>query len=178
MSDLCRLPKPIPWKQAVLYCLDAAHALQSCHEVGLLHCDIKPANLLLSQQNQAIVCDFGYARQMNLGQLLDVGFRGSLPWMAPEQLNSADADLSPATDVYGLGATLFELLTSQPPFGTGPVKELVQQILTNNVAPSARSLQTDIPLPLDDVCCAMQNRQQQQRPQSMTEVIQRLQAVL
>ena len=98
--------------------------------------------------------------------------------MAPEQLNSADADLSPATDVYGLGATLFELLTSQPPFGTGPVKELVQQILTNNVAPSARSLQTDIPLPLDDVCCAMQNRQQQQRPQSMTEVIQRLQAVL
>lgn len=177
-SDLSRFSRPMPWRLATRHCLEAAEALQACHDIGLLHCDIKPANLLLSEDDQTIVSDFGYARQMNLGQLLDVGLRGSLPWMAREQLDSADADLSPATDVYGLGATLFELLTGQPPFGVGPVAGLIHQILSNKVPPSARSLRSDIPELLDDICSSMLNGLTQRRPQSLNEVILKLRSAL
>ncbi|MEP3481060.1 MAG: protein kinase [Fuerstiella sp.] len=177
-ADLSRQPLPMPWRLAVHHCLEAAEAVQACHDIGLLHCDLKPANLLLSDADQTIVCDFGYARQMNLGLLLDVGLRGSLPWMAPEQLDSADANLSPATDVYGLGACLFELLTGQPPFGTGPVSKLVPLILSDHVVPSPRSLCPDIPLQLDHLCSSMLSRQLRLRPQSMTDVIQKLQSAL
>ena len=178
LSDLSRSPVQMSWRQAVHHCLEAAEALQACHDIGLLHCDIKPANLLLSEADKTIVSDFGYARQLNLGQLLDVGLRGSLPWMAREQLDSAGADLSPATDVYGLGATLFELLTGQPPFGIGPVTGLVHKILSNKVPPSARSLQSDVPELLDDLCSFMLNCQPLRRPQSMNEVITKLRSVL
>lgn len=107
-----------------------ARALHAAHGIGVVHRDVKPANVVLSSGVPYLV-DFGLARGAHQAAVTDRGAApGTLPYMAPEQLERDDGGLDPRVDVYGLGATLYELLTGQPPFHAETPERLMREIIT------------------------------------------------
>src|SRR6267154_5348587 len=111
-----------------------ARTVHYAHEHGILHRDIKPGNILLDKEGEPHLTDFGLARltetESNVTRTLEV--LGTPSYMAPEQAvgnNPATAGLTSATDVYGLGAVLYQLLTGHPPFAGGTTYETIQQVL-------------------------------------------------
>jgi eukaryotic-like serine/threonine-protein kinase len=114
--------------------LDLLAALGAAHERGIVHRDVKPANVFFDVAGNAKLGDFGGAHLADFGQTQSGGFLGTLAYMSPEQISNAP--IGAAADFYGLGATLFEALTGRPPF-LGP--DLVGQHL-GEAPPSASSL--------------------------------------
>ena len=107
----------------------AALAIQYAHERGIVHRDIKPANLLLDMQSNLWITDFGLARCQGDSDLTRTGdLLGTLRYMSPEQTQGIPGLIDPRSDVYGLGATLYELLTLRPAFAGTDRQELLRQI--------------------------------------------------
>jgi len=130
----------------------AAHAVEYCHENGVLHCDLKPANILLDSERRPKLTDFGQARR--IGEEVDPsqGHRvmGTPSYMAPEQAAGEDA-LGPAVDVYGLGAILYRLLTWRAPFGAPTVNATLDQVRVLPPVPPRR-FDESIPRDLEGIC--------------------------
>jgi serine/threonine protein kinase len=126
--------------------LQVALALAHAHENGVLHNDVKPANLLLERTGRVIVTDFGIGRRTD-GDLSreDEHPTGTLRYMAPERLRGhCDA----RSDVYALGATLYELVTQTPAFGAGDRRQLMEHITLSQM-PALRDRVPQIPRPLE-----------------------------
>jgi serine/threonine protein kinase len=143
---------PLPSKVAARYLLTIAQAIQHAHEQGILHRDIKPGNILIDTNDQPHVTDFGLAKQLTgsdkhtrTGALL-----GTPSYMAPEQA-SANKEVGPATDVYGLGALLYELLTARPPFRGETTLDTILQVLEHDAAPP-RLLNPSVDRDLETIC--------------------------
>src|SRR5262245_52629246 len=129
--------KPMPVRQAVELIAKVARTVHYAHEPGILHRDIKPGNILLDPKGEPHLTDFGLARlvesESTVTGTLEV--LGTPSYMAPEQAsghNPATAGLTSATDVYGLGAVFYQLLTGHPPFAGGTTYETVRQVLETN----------------------------------------------
>jgi TolB-like protein/predicted Ser/Thr protein kinase len=120
--------KPIPPRRAAELIAEVARTVHYAHEHGILHRDIKPGNILLDANGEPHLTDFGLARlvetESSVTQTLDV--LGTPSYMAPEQAVGNNAAVSSATDVYGLGAVLYQLLTGQPPFAGGTTYETIK----------------------------------------------------
>jgi len=130
--------------------IQAAEALEHAHALGVLHRDIKPANLLLGADGHLWVTDFGLARLQGTGDLTHSGdLLGTVRYMSPEQA-SGGRILDARTDVYSLGATLYELLTGQRAFDGGDQQELVRQITCDDPIPP-RKLDPTIPRDLETI---------------------------
>jgi serine/threonine protein kinase/WD40 repeat protein len=115
----------------------AAQALAHAHRRGVIHRDIKPSNLLVDARGTIWVTDFGLARRLeNPGLTRTDGLLGTPRYMSPEQATGSAID--GRTDVFSLGATLYELLTLRPPFEGRTAAELIQQIRDRDVAPPRR----------------------------------------
>lgn len=141
-------PRCGDWEFVAEVGAQAADALQYAHEQGVLHRDVKPANLLLDGRRQVWVADFGVAKIVDGGTLTATGdILGTLQYMAPECLHGT-AD--PRSDVYGLGATLYELLTLRPPFDSLTPAGLVKQIADTD-PPHPRAINPDIPRDLETI---------------------------
>jgi serine/threonine protein kinase/tetratricopeptide (TPR) repeat protein len=131
--------------------MQAAEALEHAHRLGVVHRDIKPANLLLDGRGQVWVTDFGLARLSGDPGLTRTGdLVGTLRYMSPEQTEGKHAALDHRTDVYSLGATLYELLTLRPAFDGRTRQEVLRQILGEEPRPPRR-LNPAIPADLETV---------------------------
>jgi serine/threonine protein kinase/Tfp pilus assembly protein PilF len=122
---------PMSMRQAVELIAKIARTVHYAHEHGIVHRDIKPGNILLDQKGEPHLTDFGLAglveAESTLTRTLEV--MGTPSYMAPEQAVGNNAQLTSATDVYGLGAVLYQLLTGHPPFAGGTTYETIKLLL-------------------------------------------------
>src|SRR6184192_3511930 len=162
------------WMSQLCEALDYAH-----NRAKVIHCDLKPANLMVNQRGDLKVSDFGIARSLgeSVSRLtIEQGRSGTLIYMSPQQLNGERS--THFDDIYSLGATIYELLTSKPPFYSGNIDRQICE----RVAPSMteRRKELDIEPPLvskiwEDAIAACLAKDPSRRPQSAAEVAQRLQ---
>ena len=131
-------------------------AVEYAHSLGLLHLDLKPANILFDEHAQPLIGDFGLARHMDDDGGVDADdVSGTPAYMAPEQINIGPHRLSRCTDVYALGAILHELLTGVAPHGQGDTRARSRQTATGNgVPPRALASPTHKPT-IDKVAVGM-----------------------
>jgi TolB-like protein/Flp pilus assembly protein TadD len=118
-------------QQAAELIAKVARTVHYAHEHGILHRDIKPGNILLDANGEPHLTDFGLARLVEQGSTVtgSLEVMGTPSYMAPEQAVGNNAAVSSATDVYGLGAVLYELLTGHPPFAGGTTYETIHLLL-------------------------------------------------
>jgi TolB-like protein/Flp pilus assembly protein TadD len=118
-------------QQAAELIAKVARTVHYAHEHGILHRDIKPGNILLDAEGEPHLTDFGLARLVEHGSTVtgSLEVMGTPSYMAPEQAVGNNAAVSSATDVYGLGAVLYELLTGHPPFAGGTTYETIHLLL-------------------------------------------------
>ncbi len=127
---------PLEPKEAARLIADAADAVAAAHVQGIIHRDIKPSNILLDLDGAVKVTDFGLARHANHDDLTQTGIVVGTPsYMSPEQASGDPDRLTAAADIYGLGATLYHLLTGRPPHQRASAAETVRRIATNPLAP-------------------------------------------
>ena len=144
---------PMSIRQAVELIAKVARTVHYAHEHGILHRDIKPGNILLDAKGEPHLTDFGLARlvesESSVTQTLDV--LGTPSYMAPEQAVGNNAAVSSATDVYGLGAVLYQLLTGHPPFAGGATYETIKLLLDTEPR-QPRQLNPKIDRDLSTIC--------------------------
>ena len=142
--------RQLPVEKAVRIATDLADALQAAHEGGVIHRDVKPANILLSR-GKPLLMDFGIALAVSAaggGRLTETGLSLGTPYyMSPEQA-SADRDPTTASDVYALGCVLYEMLVGEPPHTGASAQAVLAKILTEEATAPAASRAT-IPANVD-----------------------------
>jgi serine/threonine protein kinase len=144
---------PMSIRKAAELIAKVARTVHYAHEHGIVHRDIKPGNVLLDAESEPHLTDFGLARlvesESTITRTLEV--LGTPSYMAPEQAVANNADVSSATDVYGLGAVLYQLLTGHPPFAGGTTFETVRLVLDTEPRPP-RLLNPRIDRELSTIC--------------------------
>jgi serine/threonine protein kinase len=145
--------EPMPIRRAVELIAKVARTVHYAHEHGILHRDIKPGNILLDDKGEPHLTDFGLARlvetESTVTRTLEV--LGTPSFMAPEQAVGNNAQVTGATDVYGLGAVFYQLLTGQPPFAGGTTYETIKLLLDTEPRPP-RLLNPKIDRDLSTIC--------------------------
>jgi serine/threonine protein kinase len=131
---------------------EVADALDYAHREGVVHRDVKPSNLLLSPAGRLSLNDFGLARLLEQPGVTMTGeFVGTPAYMSPEQIAAGRTPLDRRTDVYSLGATLYELLALRPPFAGDRRDQVLAQILHKDPVPPRR-VNRRVPVDLETIC--------------------------
>jgi serine/threonine-protein kinase len=126
----------VPIADAVRWTIQAADAIGYSSAAGIIHCDLKPANLVLDRQQDVRVTDFGLAMSIDAnGRAID-RIAGTAPYMAPEQVSAWWGSIGPHTDVYGLGAVLYTLLTGRAPYKGATLTDVLSRVVSG-VQPTA-----------------------------------------
>jgi len=145
--------KPMSTRQAAELIAKVARTVHYAHEHGIVHRDIKPGNVLLDAEGEPHLTDFGLARlvesESTVTRTMEV--MGTPSYMAPEQAAGNNAAVSSATDVYGLGAVFYELLTAHPPFAGGTSYQTIRLLLDTEPRPP-RLLNPKIDRELSTIC--------------------------
>ncbi len=162
---------PQPAGQAAALVATIAEAIQVAHESGVIHRDLTPANILLTAGGAPKISDFGLARRLqDGGGLTQSGTAMGTPsYMAPEQAQGRRAAIGPATDVYALGAVLYELLTGRPPFRAETAAETVSQLINQDPAAPSQ-LNAKVPRDLETVCLKCLNKEPERRYATAAEL--------
>jgi len=145
--------EPVDLDTAVRLLATVARAVDHLHQQGIVHRDLKPLNILLDAAAQPHVTDFGLAKVFTPdSEITATGvIAGSPPYMAPEQAAGRSSDVGPATDIYSLGAILYELLTGRPPFRReNPLDTLMEVLSREPILP--RRLNPRVPRGLELIC--------------------------
>jgi tRNA A-37 threonylcarbamoyl transferase component Bud32 len=154
-GNLAQELKGKPWnaRLAATMLLQLADALRVVHEHGVVHRDLKPANVLLTLDGEPKITDFGLAKQLDasMGRTASGAIMGTPAYMSPEQAEGKNKKLGPTTDIYSLGAILYELLTGRPPFqGDAPLDTIIKVISEEVVPP--RQLRPNLPPDIETIC--------------------------
>jgi eukaryotic-like serine/threonine-protein kinase len=167
------------WAAACLHVARAvAEALQHAHERGVLHRDVKPSNIMLTPDGRVLLLDFGLAQAAGSTRVTRTGSHlGSLEYMSPEQVRGDHAAVDARSDVYSLGATLFELLALRTPFSGADEEDTRQRILDGR-CPALRDLNAAVPRDAETVCQAAMERLAARRYATAAALGQDLGAVL
>jgi serine/threonine protein kinase/predicted esterase len=150
--------------------LDVAEALEHVHANGIVHRDVKPSNVLVDAAGHGNLFDLGLAHLTDDGRLTRTGdFAGSPHYASPEQVEGSPEALDARADVYGLGATLFELIALRPPFQAKSTPELLRRILKEE-APSLRQVAPHAPRELEALCRTCLEKEPRHRYASAAEL--------
>ena len=181
---------PLPINDVVSYLRQSAKALRHAHQRNMIHCDIKPDNLLLNQDGQIKILDMGIAKLNDPKKKSQAqesepksdsqvkkdesNILGTVDYLAPE-MASGEAQADPRVDIYSLGCTMFFLLTGQVPY---PETTLIERILAHQEKPprDPRELRPDTPKELAYIILKMEEKKPEDRYQSMDEVLAALDA--
>ncbi|MCA9251916.1 MAG: tetratricopeptide repeat protein [Phycisphaerales bacterium] len=140
-----------------------ADALGYAHQNGVIHRDIKPHNLLFGSGDRLCLSDFGLARIVEQPGVTQTGdFVGSPLYMSPEQITGKGGEVGVRSDIYSLGATLYEWMTLQPPFPGTTREQVISRVITED-PPSPRSINRRIPLDLETICLKALSRDPSRR---------------
>lgn len=173
---------PLTLGQAIEVGSTVADALAYAHGVGIVHRDIKPSNVILVGSKrgadwpvEAKLVDFGVASAEDARLTRTGAIIGTPAYMAPEQARG-DAEVDARADIYGLGATLFEMIAGRPPH-VGPTPIAILARLVTTPAPRLTEIFPEAPHSLDDLLCQMLATHPEERPERMSDVALRLRAL-
>jgi serine/threonine protein kinase len=160
----------LPENQATSVIACVARAMAVAHKAGVVHRDLKPSNILLKEDGQPVVTDFGLARRnapfdsllTNKGALV-----GTPAYMAPEQIEQDSDEVAATSDIYSLGVILYEVLAGRPPF-VGRVDQVLRQILVASAPPITQAA-PDVSPALEAVCAKAMSKEPADRFASMEE---------
>jgi WD40 repeat protein len=155
---------PLPPRRAAELVETLAGAIQFAHQQGILHRDLKPGNVLLTEGGVPKISDFGLAKRLDegaLGQTPTGAILGTPSYMPPEQATGQGGG-GVTTDVYALGAMLYELLTGRPPFCGATALETLEQVRSQDPVPPSR-LQPTVPRDLETICLKCLRKEPDQR---------------
>jgi serine/threonine-protein kinase len=149
---------PLPPREAARLVALIARAVDHAHQHGILHRDLKPSNVLIDEDDQPVVTDFGLAKRTHTGSSITGGgltqsgaIVGTPSYMAPEQAVASASEVGPASDVYSLGAILYELLTGRPPFQAASAVDVLL-LVRSEEAVRPRLLNPRIDADLEQIC--------------------------
>ena len=148
LAAYCKPDNLLPIEDVVEIVYKCAKALHYAHSRGVIHRDIKPSNLMLTQSNDVRIIDFGIALVADSDVSRIEGIAGSPSYMSPEQVQSEE--ITNRSDIYSLGAVMYELLTGFRPFRGGNLSKLLHQIVFAT-APPIHTLRPDIPEVIEEV---------------------------
>jgi serine/threonine protein kinase len=177
LQSLVNETGPLHFSQAVHYITQAAAGLQHAHEKGFVHRDIKPGNLILTKDATVKILDLGLARSFQddvddlTAQLGGGQVTGTVHFISPEQALGNQVD--ERSDIYSLGATLYALITGNPPF-KGETTQVMMQHQTAALPQLSKKLRGSVPQALYDLIGKMMAKKKGDRPQSCAEVIEAL----
>jgi serine/threonine protein kinase len=171
-----RAEGPLPVAEAARIIDEAARGLAAAHDLGLVHRDIKPDNILLGENGAVKVADFGLARQYGFAPEADAHepVAGTPHYMSPEQAQGLPIDAR--SDIYSLGVTWYDLLAGRPPFDDSGVTEVIARHVSDPPPPVA-SFRPDIPEGHAALLEWMMAKAPGQRPQSAREVVDALRSL-
>lgn len=156
--------------EAIRWAMEACDALGHAHERGIVHCDLKPANLLLDECGRIRVTDFGLARSLAEEMPWAAEVEGTVPFMAPEQASRCWGPIDARTDVYGVGAVLFTLLTGRPPFVGRRLPDVLAEVISATPVVSPACLRPGLSERVDALCRKCLAKRPEARFQTVQEV--------
>ncbi|MCG8648671.1 MAG: protein kinase, partial [Pirellulales bacterium] len=166
-------------REAAMMLGQICDAIEFAHQNGILHRDLKPSNVIVDRSDRPRVTDFGLAKQLHLSSSSTTatlaGIAGSPSYMAPEQVR--DEELSEATDVYGLGTILYEMLSGRPPLMGNTPLETMRLVETTEPVDVGR-LQVGLPKDLETICHKCLEKRPQNRYRSVGDLVADLQCFL
>jgi hypothetical protein len=165
---------PQPPREAARLVEVLARTMHAAHQTNVLHRDLKPANVLLSGDGTPKIADFGLAKLLGEAGKTHTEVAGTPSYMAPEQAAGRGKEVGPATDVYALGAVLYECLTGRPPFKGASLYETLEQVMLHEPA-GVRQLQPGVPRDLETICLKCLQKQPGKRYASALELAEDLQ---
>ncbi len=137
--------KRAPLTQICRWMLELTAALQHAHQHGVIHCDLKPGNVLIGAQGQLLLSDFGFARRSLNPSESRLSDGGTPAYIAPELVDPQWGEIGPATDVFGVGAILFNLLTGRPPHDGANLETVLRQAVSATPVAWPSRVECDVP---------------------------------
>jgi protein kinase-like protein/sulfatase-modifying factor enzyme 1 len=177
LAELLHTRGSLPPRRAVEIALQLARALEHVHRGGVLHRDLKPANVLVTPDGRAVLTDFGLAKIVDQNQHLSTTGQllGTPAYMAPELASGQVRQVGPATEVYGLGATLYDMLTGRPPFTDMGHYQLLVAVYSSDPEPPSSHTE-GIDAQLDALCLRCLAKDPRERYPDMASLIPDLEA--
>ncbi|RME74153.1 MAG: DUF4388 domain-containing protein [Planctomycetota bacterium] len=176
LRNLLKLQGALPLPKALSYAKQIAKGLDYAHKNGIFHRDIKPDNILITQDGVAKIADFGLAKSQESGALTSAGTILGTPYYVAPEIVMELGEVNHRVDIYSLGITLFHLIAGRPPFWEGSVMRIISAHCTQPL-PSLSSLVPEIPSEIDELIQQMGAKNPDERIQSAGEVAARIEEI-